>query len=72
MVENEKQEDKSAFEMMAEDIKKIRTSLENLEKSGINTELMVLYINRDSKVGITNVRAVLDSQKKFFKEAVRK
>ncbi len=71
MVEQEKQEEKSAFEMMAEDIRKIRNSLENLEKAGINTELMVLYINRDSKVNITQVRAVLDSQKKFFKEAVR-
>lgn len=71
MVETGKKGEKSTFEMMAEDIKKIRVSLENLEKSGINDELMVLYIHKDSRVNITQVREVLKSQKKFFKEAVR-
>lgn len=64
-------EEKSTFEKMAEDIRKIRTSLESLEKSGINTEIMVLYIQNDTKLGVTKIREVLKSQKKFFNEAVR-
>ena len=71
-MENEnQQEEKTAFESMAEDIRKIRTSLEHLEQSGISEELMVLYVQRESKVKITDVRDVLKAQKKFFKEAVR-
>lgn len=71
MVNETKKEEKSTFEQMAEDIRAIRKSLESLEKSGLNTEIMVLYIHKDSKIGITQIREVLKSQKKFFKEAVR-
>lgn len=70
-VENEKEE-KSAFEMMAEDLKSIRESMERLEKTGINMDLMVLYIQNDTKIGLTKIREVLKSQKKFFDEAVRR
>ena len=69
--ENMEKEEKSTFEKMAEDIRKIRTSLESLEKSGINTEIMVLYIQNDTKLGVTKIREVLKSQKKFFNEAVK-
>lgn len=69
-VENGKEE-KSALELMAEDLKVIRESMERLEKTGINMDLMVLYIQNDTKVGLTKIREVLKSQKKFFDEAVR-
>lgn len=41
------------------------------EKEKTAFEMMVLYIHRESKVNISQVRDVLKSQKKFFKEAVR-
>ena len=60
-------EEKTAFELMAEDIRRIRSSLESLEKSGISQDILVLYIQKESKVKITDIRQVLDAQKNNIK-----
>lgn len=64
--------EKTALEMMAEDLKNIRDAMERLEKSGLNIELMVLYVSKKARVAITTVRLVFEAQKSFLEEAFRK
>lgn len=63
--------EKTAFEMMAEDLKIIREALVRLEKTGINSELMVLYIQKKTKLSQNVVKNVLWSQKEFLDEAFK-
>jgi len=63
--------EKTAFEMMAEDLKIIREALVRLEKTGINSELMVLYICKKTHLGQHDVKEVLYSQKEFLQEAFK-
>ena len=64
-------EEKTALDLMAEDLKAIREALARLEKSGLNLEIMIMYISKKSGMSQTNVRAVLDSQKSFLEEAFK-
>jgi hypothetical protein len=64
-------EEKTAIEMMAEDLRAIRDAMERLERYGINKELMVIYIQKKSRVNKTNVEAVLDAQRDFLDEAFK-
>ena len=68
---NEPVKEKTAFEMMAEDLKIIREALVRLEKTGINSELMVLYINKKTHLSQRDIKEVLLSQKEFLSEAFR-
>jgi len=63
------EKEKTSLEQLADDLKAIRKALEHLEKIGLNKELMILYINKKARVGVTAVRAVLDAQKQFLEEA---
>lgn len=65
------EQEKTAFEMMAEDLKTIREALVRLEKTGINSELMVLYIAKKTKINQTAIKNVLWSQKEFLREAFK-
>ena len=64
-------EEKTAFEMMAEDLKTIREALQRLEKTGINSELMTLYIQKKTKLSQTIIKNVLYSQREFLREAFK-
>lgn len=68
---SEQPEQKTAFEIMAEDLKIIREALVRLEKTGINSELMILYIQKKTKMSQTNIKEVLSSQKDFLREAFK-
>lgn len=68
---NEQPQEKTAFEMMAEDLKTIREALQRLEKTGINSELMTLYIQKKTKLSATAIKNVLWSQKEFLREAFK-
>jgi len=63
--------EKTAFEMMAEDLRLIREALMRLEKTGINSELMVLYIQKLTKLSQRDIKEVLAAQKQFLVEAFR-
>lgn len=65
------EKEKTAFEQMSEDLRSIREALERLEKSGISRELMVIYIQKKTRLGAGTVKAVLEAQKTFLKEAFR-
>lgn len=67
----EQPKEKTAFEMMADDLKTIREALQRLEKTGINSELMVLYISKKTKMNQTAIKNVLWSQKEFLREAFK-
>lgn len=43
-----------------------------LDKIGISRELMTLYIQKKSKVGMYQIKAVLEAQKDFLREAFKK
>lgn len=62
---------KTAFEIMAEDLKLIREALVRLEKTGINSELMTLYIQKKTKLSQRDIKEVLFSQKEFLREAFK-
>ena len=64
-------EEKSAFERMANDLKIIREALVRLEKTGINSELMVLYIQKKTHLSQRDIKSILDSQKEFLREAFK-
>lgn len=68
MADTIKQE-KNAFEIMAEDLHTIREALIRLERTGINAELMMLYIQKQTHLSQRDIKGVLDSQKQFLKEA---
>lgn len=63
--------EKTAFEMMADDLKTIREALVRLEKTGINSELMVLYIQKKTRMSQKDIKEVLSSQKDFLSEAFK-
>ena len=71
MADTEQPVEKTAFEMMAEDLRIIREALVRLEKTGINSELMVLYIQKKTKLAQRDIKEVLYSQKEFLQEAFR-
>lgn len=68
----EKKEKKSSFEQMTEDIKQIRSALTALSKLGITKELMEIYIQNKTHLGKYKIRAVLDAQKDFLDNAIKK
>lgn len=49
------------------DLEKVGRALETLRRVGISNELMEMYISKKTGIGITQVRAMLYSQKDFFK-----
>lgn len=63
--------EKTAFEMMAEDLRIIREALQRLEKTGINSELMTLYIQKKTRLSQRAIKDVLYSQKEFLQEAFK-
>jgi len=67
----EQPQEKTAFEMMADDLKTIREALVRLEKTGINSELMTLYIQKKTKLSQRAIKDVLWSQKEFLREAFK-
>lgn len=67
----EVKQEKTAFEQMAEDLRIIREALVRLEKTGINSELMVLYIQKKTGLAQRDIKAVLYSQKDFLAEAFK-
>jgi hypothetical protein len=68
----EEVKEESAFERMAKDIEKIRSALQSLDKLGISSELMTIYICHKTKMGRYKVNAVLDAQKEFLENAIKK
>lgn len=67
----ENKPEKTAFEIMAEDLKTIREALQRLEQTGINSELMTLYIQKKTKLSQRDIKEVLYSQKEFLREAFK-
>lgn len=67
MAEEEKEE-KPLFYQLVEDISAIREGLERLEKQGISTGLMIVYISDKTKIGKTKIKEVLEAQKDFLRE----
>jgi len=63
--------EKTALELMADDLKNIRDAMVRLEKSGLNLELMTMYVSKKARVGITTVKLVFEAQKSFLEEAFR-
>jgi hypothetical protein len=70
-MEKKKEEEKTSFEQMAEDIKQIRNALNRLNNLGISRELMSIYICHKTKMGRYKVDAVLDAQKEFLRNAIK-
>jgi vacuolar-type H+-ATPase subunit C/Vma6 len=68
----EEEEKESSFERMAKDIQQIRNALRTLSKLGITRELMEIYIAHKTKLGRYKIRAVLDAQKEFLDNAIKK
>jgi hypothetical protein len=66
------EENKTLLDIMADDVKAIREALIKLEKVGINKELMILYVHEKSHVNKTMVKAVLEAQMDFLKEAFKR
>jgi Zn-dependent oligopeptidase len=71
----DKQQDKqlkTPFEQMSEDLVKIKSALEALQKVGVSKELMEIYIQHKTKVAKYIIRAVLDAQYDFLKNAIKR
>jgi len=71
MDNNQQKQEKTAFELMAEDLRIIREALVRLEKTGINSELMILYIQKKTHLPQRDIKEVLYSQKEFLREAFK-
>ena len=65
-------QEKTPLERMTEDIVKIRDALNRLRNLGISNELMEIYIAHKTKLGMYKIKAVLDAQKEFLDNAVKK
>ena len=48
-------------------LEKAAKALETLKKVGMNSEVMEIYLNRKTGMGINKVKALLKSQDNFFK-----
>lgn len=49
-------------------LERIGRALEILDKAGYNNELMEIFLMKKTNLGATKIRAVLKSQKEFFKQ----
>lgn len=54
-------EEKSIAESLLEEATKIREALMKILKSGVPKEVVVLMIQRKTRIGITKIRQVLDA-----------
>lgn len=66
------QEEPSALEQMVKDIQKIREALDRLEKLGVASDILEIYISHKTKLGRYKVKSVLEAQREFLREAIKK
>ncbi|RLI81557.1 hypothetical protein DRP04_05865 [Archaeoglobales archaeon] len=59
---------KTLAEQLVENVVKIRETLEELSKSGISEELLILYVQQKTKLNKRDIRAVLEAVKSFSRE----
>ena len=59
---------KTLAEQLVENVVKIREALEELSKSGISEELLILYVQQKTKLNKRDIRAVLEAVKSFSRE----
>ena len=59
---------KTMAEIMVEELTKISTSLENLKKIGLPESLIIMYVNRKTKVGVKKIKAVFEAIRDFERQ----
>lgn len=55
-------------EIMVEELSKISNSLENLRKVGLPESLVVMYVNRKTKVGVKKIQAIFEAIRDFERQ----
>lgn len=70
--EKNNKKEKSPFEQMTEDISMIKKALDTLQKLGITLELMTIYIKHKTRLPTFKIKSVLDAQKEFLDNAIKK
>ena len=48
-------------------LEKVARALDILKKSGYNSEVMRIYLNKKTGISLGNINALLNSQEEFFK-----
>ena len=59
-------------EIMTEELTKISNSLENLRKIGLPESLVIMYVNRKTKVGVKKIKAIFEAIRDFERQIKRK
>ena len=59
---------KTMAEIMIEELTKISTSLQNLKKIGLPESLVVMYVNRKTKVGVKKIKAIFEAIRDFERQ----
>lgn len=59
---------KTVAQIMVEELTKISDSLENLRKIGLPESLIIMYVNRKTKVGVKKIKAVFEAIRDFERQ----
>ena len=59
---------KTVAQIMVEELTKISDSLENLKKIGLPESLIVMYVNRKTRVGVKKIKAVFEAIRDFERQ----
>jgi hypothetical protein len=59
------------FEELNSRLKKIQETFEEWKNSGINEEILIIYLADKTGIGKKDIKALLKSQEQFFKDLVK-
>jgi hypothetical protein len=59
------------FEELNSRLKKIQETFEEWKNSGMNEELLIIYLADKTGIGKKDIKALLKSQEQFFKDLVK-
>jgi predicted DsbA family dithiol-disulfide isomerase len=59
------------FEELNSRLKKIQETFEEWKNSGINEEILIIYLADKTGLGKKDIKALLKSQEQFFKDLIK-
>lgn len=61
----------SRIDTLNKQLKEIKKSFDSWQHSGLNEELLVIYLKDKTHLSKTKIRQLLNEQKKFFDELIK-